>query len=536
MSSTKERADVLVIGSGAAGAALTTRLAEKGVQVVCLEQGDWPQPGDFPSSGSDYEAQMQRPQFSFSPNERKRPEDYPVISAGPNPPEVEMVNGVGGTTVHWNAQFLRLHPSDFRVRTLDGVGQDWPIRYKDLAPYYDTNDREMGVSGLIGDPANPGPASFPLPPLPVGVAAKVVAKAFNRIGWHWWIFPLGFLSRPYDGRLACDFNGQGWYGCGASARASTNVTYWPKALRSGAILRTRARAREITVDAKGRARGANYYDAQGSLHEQLAKVVVICANGIGTPRLLLNSKSKLFPNGLANSSGRVGKGLMLHVGQTVQGICAERLDGYLHSGFTSLYSQQFYETDGRNNFVRGYTLLVGGGSAGPLETALDGPVAWGADHHRQMRHRFPHMLSVGVLAEDLADEDNRVELDSIAKDSNGIPAARVTYTLSDNTRRMLQRGAQTARQLLEAARVTEIREGQPYPWTSHFMGTVRMGNDRNLSVVNAQHQAHDVPNLFVVDGSSFVTAGAVGPTPTIGALALRCADCIWERRREWTQY
>ena len=534
MSSSRERAHVLVIGSGAAGAAVTKRLAEKGVQVVCLEQGDWPCPAEFPSSGSDYEAQVQKPQFSFSPNERKRPEDYPVISAGPNPPDIEMLNGVGGTTVHWNAQFLRLHSSDFRTRTLDEVAQDWPIRYEDLARYYDTNDREMGVSGLIGDPANPGPASFPLPPLPVGVAAMIVAKAFNQLHWHWWTFPLGFLSRPYDGRPACDFNAQGWYGCGAAARASTNVTYWPKALRMGATLRTRARVREITVDSKGRARGALYYDAQANLHEQLARVVVVCGNGIGTPRLLLNSKSKLFPNGLANSSGLVGKGLMLHVGQSVQGITAECLDGYLHSGFTSLYSQQFYETDSRNNFVRGYTLLVGGGSAGPLETALDGPVAWGADHHRQFRRRFPHVLSAGVLAEDLPDEANRVELDSTAKDSNGIPAARVTYALSDNTRRMLQHGAQKARQVLEAAGATEIRERQPYPWTSHFMGTARMGKDRNVSVVNPWHQAHDVPNLFVVDGSSFVTAGAVGPTPTIGALALRCADGIWERRREWS--
>ena len=121
MSATGDRADLLVIGSGAAGAAVSKRLAEKGAQVVCLEQGDWRKPSDYPSTGSDYEAQMQRPQFSFSPNERKRPEDYPVVSAGKNPPDIEMANGVGGTTVHWNAQFLRLHPSDFRVKTLDGL-------------------------------------------------------------------------------------------------------------------------------------------------------------------------------------------------------------------------------------------------------------------------------------------------------------------------------------------------------------------------------------------------------------------------------
>jgi len=533
VSVTNDRVDVLVIGSGAAGAAATKRLADKGVQVVCLEQGDWRKPSDYPSSGSDYEGQMQRAQFSFSPNDRKRPEDYPVVSVGQNPPDIEMANGVGGTTVHWNAQFLRLHASDFRVKTLDGQARDWPIRYEDLAPYYEANELEMGVSGLAGDPANPGSKSFPLPPLPGARTARIFAKAFNQLGWHWWLFALGFLSRPYDGRPACDFNAQGWYGCGAAARASTDVTYWPKALRKGAILRTRARVREITVDLKGRASGAVYYDTQGNLREQLARVVVLCANGIGTPRILLNSKSKLFPDGLANSSGLVGRGLMLHVGQGAYGISPECIDDYLHSGHTGLYSQQFYETDARNNFVRGYTLLVGGG-AGPLATALETNVPWGADHHREMRRRFPHVIRAGVIAEDLPEEGNRVELDSTLKDSDGIPAPRVVYSFSENTRRLLQRGAQAARELLQAAGATDIHEGEPYPWTSHFMGTARMGIDPKHSVVNAWHQAHDAPNLFVVDGSSFVTAGAVGPTPTIGALALRCADAIWARRQEWT--
>jgi choline dehydrogenase-like flavoprotein len=136
-----ERVDVLVIGAGAAGAAITKSLAEKGASVMCLEQGDWRKASDYPSTGSDYEAQMRRPQFSFSPNQRKRTEDYPVVSAGPNPPDIEMVNGVGGTTVHWNAEFLRMRRLDFRVKALDGVAADWPIRYEELAPYYEANER-----------------------------------------------------------------------------------------------------------------------------------------------------------------------------------------------------------------------------------------------------------------------------------------------------------------------------------------------------------------------------------------------------------
>jgi len=177
--------------------------------------------------------------------------------------------------------------------------------------------------------------------------------------------------------------------------------------------------------------------------------------------------------------------------------------------------------------------MIGGG-AGPLATALETNVPWGANHHREMRRRFPHVIRAGVIGEDLPGEGNRVELDSAVKDSNGIPVPRVVYSFSENTRRLLQRGTQAARELLETTGATDIQEGEPYPWTSHFMGTARMGIDPMHSVVNAWHQTHDVKNLFVVDGSSFVTGGAVGPTPTIGALALRCADGIWARRQEWT--
>jgi choline dehydrogenase-like flavoprotein len=311
------------------------------------------------------------------------------------------------------------------------------------------------------------------------------------------------------------------------------VTYWPKALKAGAVLKSRARVREITLDARGHARGAVYYDPEGRLHEQRARVVVICANAIGTPRLLLNSKSKRFSKGLANSSGLVGKGLMLHAGLQVRGVLSECLDSHLHPTYVPVFSQQFYETNSKSGFVRGYTLLARG-AGGPLGVALSTRVPWGRDHHAVMRQRFPHILTVTVIGEDLPDEANRVELDPTVKDSNGIPAPCVTYSLSENTKKLLEHGAQSARELLEAAGATGIEVGQSYAWSSHFMGTARMGTNPQMSVVNAWNQTHDVPNLFLVDGSSFVTGGAVGPTPTIGALALRCADGIWQRRRQWS--
>jgi len=522
--------DVLVVGSGAAGAALSWRLSELGARVVCLEQGDWISPGTFASVKPTYESYLVRGDFHFDPNVRRRPEDYPVTRGGKNPPSISMFNAVGGTTIHWQGHFPRMHPSDFRVRTLDGVAEDWPIRYDDLAPYYDLNDRMMGVSGLAGDPANPPRGPRQTAPLPIGKLGDALVRGFERLGWHWWVADQAIISEPYDGRPPCQLHGKCMFGCPIGAKASTDRTYWPKALEKGAVLRTRSRVREISVDARGRARGAVYFDGDGKLYEQLARVVVICCNGIGTPRLLLNSTSARFPRGLANSSGLVGTHFMIHPSRTVSGVFAETLDGHLGPMGNPLYSQEFYETDARRGFVRGYT-LVAERTFGPFSQALGVP--WGAEHHRAMRRRFPHLAGLTVIADDLPDIHNRIELDPARTDASGMPAARAIYARSENSRNMLEHGAARATELLQAAGAIEIID-----WgndnMAHLMGTARMGTARDRSVVDAWNQAHDVPNLFIVDGSSFTTAAGVNPTSTIGALALRAADGIWRRRRQWT--
>lgn len=202
----EERVDVLVIGSGAAGAAVTKRLADLGAKVVCLEQGDWVKASDYPFTRSDWEVQLRRGPFHFSPNVRRRAEDYPIVPAGRNPPDVLMFNAVGGSTIHWTGHFPRFHPSDFRLRTLDGVADDWPIRYEDLSPYYDMNDREMGVAGHAGDPANPPRSARPTPPLPLGVLGETIGRGFDKLGWHWWVSDNAIISRDYDGRPSCDLD------------------------------------------------------------------------------------------------------------------------------------------------------------------------------------------------------------------------------------------------------------------------------------------------------------------------------------------
>lgn len=531
----QEIADVLVIGSGAAGAALTKRLTDLGAKVICLEQGGWIKPSDYPSSRPNWEVQLHRGAFNFSPNVRQRWEDYPVKETGTHPPDVLMFNAVGGSTHHWATHFPRFHPSDFRVRTLDGVAEDWPIRYQDLERYYDLNDQEMGVAGLAGDPANPPRAKRPTPPLPIGKLGETIGRGFNKLGWYWWVSDNAIVSREYQNRPACELHGKCMFGCPIGAKASTDVTYWPKAIHGGAVVKPWSRVREITVDKAGRARGVVYYDRQGTLHEQRARIIIVSCNGIGTPRLLLNSKSNLFPNGLANSSGLVGKHFMLHPFRFLEGVFKEPLDGHEGPFAIPAMSQHFYETDPNRGFLRGYTFLLER-SFGPLHHAWGSfsnhPVAWGVNHHRMMKQRFPHLIRVTVMGEDLPEENNRVEIDLELKDSSGIPAPRVVYGYSQNSLKMLEHGAQMARQALEAAGAVEVLDSGVIQPAFHLLGTARMGTDPKKSVVDPHHRAHDVRNLYVVDGSSFVTSAAVNPTSTIGALALRAADGIWENRRE----
>ncbi len=526
--------DALVIGSGAAGAAVSWRLASRGASVVCLEQGEWHRPADFASERSDFEVSLRRGSRSFNPNDRQRREDYPVATAGSGPTQIAMWNGVGGSTVHWEGHFPRLHPSNFATHRLDGVAHDWPVSYRDLEPFYDLNDSIIGVSGLAGDPANPKRPTRTVPPLPLGRSGEALVRGFEKLGWHWWPSDNAILSRDYDGRSGCDNRGRCNFGCPLKAKASADVVYWPRAIRAGATLKTWSRVKTISVDKTGRVSGALFFDRNGALHEQQARIVIVCCNGIGTPRLLLASTSPLFPNGLANSSGNVGTNFMNHPARYVEGIFDEPFETESFTG-NPFFSQQFYETDRERGFVRGYSMMVYR-PFGPLSVAWGDsePVPWGPEHHPEMRRRFGHSVGIAVMAEDLPEQVNRVELDSKAADSNGIPGARVTYRASDNTIRMLTHGAEAARRVLESAGAARVFDSGRVQNFAHYMGTARMGETPDMSVVNAWNQAHDVPNLFIVDGSSFTTSAAVNPTSTIGALALRAAEGIWTRRREWT--
>jgi choline dehydrogenase-like flavoprotein len=519
--------DVLIIGAGAAGAAFAWSLAETRMKIVCLEQGDWQDPTKYPTADLDWE--MRRfSDFGLSPNHRGRSEDYPVNDAG-SPIQVSNFNAVGGSTILYAAHFPRFHPSDFRVRSLDDVGRDWPLDYAELAPWYDVNAQMMGVAGLAGDPAGP-PKEPTLPPVPLGKMGETLARGFNALGWHWWPSDSAIATREYDGRAPCINLGPCISACAQGAKASTDVTYWPKAVRAGVELRTRCRVREITVDENGMADGVLYYDAEGVERRQRAEIVVVAGNGVGTPRLLLNSRSAQFPDGLANRSGLVGKNLMFHPYGMATGLFDEPLESYKGPNGCCFISQEFYETDPARDFVRGYSFEIVRGM-GPVSAALFGMstarIPWGPDHHRSFAELFDRTAGMVSICEDLPEECNTVTLDPELSDSDGIPAPKITYRLSENSQRMLEHSVARGQEVLEAAGAKETFVQAPLGVAGwHLMGTACMGTDPERSVVNEWGRSHDVKNLFIIDGSVFVTAAAVNPTHTIQALALRTADHI----------
>lgn len=527
-----DRVDALIIGAGASGAAIAWSLLETRMRILCLEQGPHVPDDAYPSRRDDYEL-ARYAEFSCDPNVRNLKQDYPINVTDSCVSPVNF-NGVGGSTINFLGHWPRMKPSDFRTKSLDGIGEDWPIEYETLAPFYKINDRNTGVSGLAGNPAYPD-YTPDLPPIPIGKLGQTLAKGFNQLGWHWWPSDVAILSEDTDGRQKCVNAGTCDLGCAAGAKGGTNFTYWPMLENAGVELRVNSRVQQILVDDNtGLATGVLYYGADGQLHRQDAEMVVLACNGIGTPRILLNSTSKHFQNGLANRSDQVGRNLMFHPLTGVSGVFDTPMEGHKGPMACSILSQEFYENDSTRGFVRGYG-LHSGRSTTPMTFALggygnDAPIAWGAAHREMMDEVYPNIASLTVVTEDLPETHNRVTLDDALTDSDGIPAPKVTYRLGDNTRAMLKHGQARATEVLLAAGAKHILAKNPEDvwWRAgwHQMGTCRMGNDPMTSVVNSWGRSHDVKNLFIVDGSVFVTAGAVNPTSTIQALALYVGDSI----------
>jgi 2-methyl-1,2-propanediol dehydrogenase len=525
--------DVLVIGAGMGGAAVSKHLGEAGMKVVCLEQGDWVHPADHPHYHNEWETERHRG-WALDPNVRKAPEDYPVT--GLTTPY--MYNAVGGSTVHMGGHWPRFKPVDFRRGTEHGLEGtiDWPFTYEELAPFYEMNDAEIGVSGFAGDPAMPARTERYSPAPPPGNVGRKVAGGFDKLGWHWWPSDNAIITRRRDSRLPCNFCGDCESGCPRGSISTADLVYWPKALAAGVRLITNARVEKISLNRRGLATGAVYIDRNTEArHEIRARLVVLCANGIGTPRMLLMSAQAGHPDGLANSNGLVGRHLMHHTWALTDCWYEDPLEGYKGNRSATVFSTEFYNTEVDRGFVNGFSIQCGR-SAGPASIAMGAnagnPLPWGERHRVSFEERFGHHMLIYTQGEDLPIKSNRVTLDSAVKDSSGLPGAHVEYRLSDNDIRLTDFGTEQIAKVAEASggltRMETTGTMLPPPGF-HLMGTCRMGNTPEDSVTNRYNQTWDVPNLFIADGSSLTTGGAVNPTSTIGAVALRSAEYIKRR-------
>ena len=536
---TREPVDIVIIGSGSAGGILAKELSTAGFDVIVLEQGPYRRAADFThdelsilvrdellGGGPDVHGQ------TFRDDESKDAVLAPMSPA-------RYARGVGGSSVHFTANFWRFRPVDFKERSLLGEISgtnfaDWPITYDELEPYYTKVDWEIGVSGAPGPFDAPRSKPFPMPPMPIKSSGVLLERAAEKLGLHAQPEPLAILSQPFNGRAACISCGYCMhYGCEAGAKSSTLAAMIPLAEASGHCeIRPESVVIRIDTDDKGRANQVVYLDADGVEQAQKAKAVVLSANGAESSRLLLMSESAQHPDGLANSSGFVGRNLMYNAHAAGQGVFEQPLNDYKGVQVSRIV-HDFYETDENRGFYGG-----GGLDARPLWSATpifhtlvgmppDVP-SWGAAWKDEIAHNFTRQMSIVGSTTSLALDRNNITLDPESKDKWGRPAIRVTYRDHEDDLKMAAFMLDRSMELLDAAGAVKSWPLPVGPTTGgeHLLGTCRMGDDPATSVVDSSHRSHDVPNLFICDGSSLVTSGRGQPTMTIMALAFRAADRI----------
>ncbi|HEX6484690.1 MAG TPA: GMC family oxidoreductase, partial [Ktedonobacteraceae bacterium] len=401
------------------------------------------------------------------------------------------------------------------------AGADWPITYDDLKPYYELLEKEIPVAGPTYYPWG-DPHGYPYAPHPLGGVGDILVEGCTKLGIR--VVPGGPVainSGSHADRPHCIYRGFCIQGCKVGAKQSTLVSHVPDAIRHGAEIRPDCMVSRINMNKNGIVTGVTYFDAHGVEREQKAKVVIVSGYAIETPRLLLNSACPGFENGLANSSDTVGRYLMVQIGNVVAGRFPGLVRMYKAPPAHAL-TEEFYETNPKNDYVRGFAIQT----VGPLPIAFAKQMmvakgAWGWGLRRVMMD-YNHWAGLGVLGEILPWADNRVE---IAKDTDrfGIPVAKVTFSLHDNDKKMAKAGVEKTTEILYAAGAEEVVEEARY---AHLVGGARMGNDPRSSVTDKWGRTHDIPNLFVCDGSLLPTQGSANPGLTIQSLAARTADFL----------
>ncbi|MDQ6645822.1 MAG: GMC family oxidoreductase [Pseudomonadota bacterium] len=501
--------DFVIVGTGAGGATLACRLAEKGFTVVALDAGAW-----------------WRPLEEFASDEAHQRKLYwndDRICDGENPLQMGSNNSgkaVGGSTVHFAMVSLRFRPEWFKSRSQLGYGVDWPLDWREMWHYYDEVEQALSISGPINYPWGPPRKRYPYRAHELNAAALVLARGAEAMGIAWTPTPLATVSAPHGKSPPCVYRGFCVAGCATNAKQSALVTWIPRALKAGAEIRDLAMAGRIETDDAGRAVGVEYF-RDGEWSFQRARNVVVAGYAIETPRLLLMSANQRFPDGLANSSGLVGKNLMVQSNQAVWGVMDEEVRSYKGPPSLSVSEHWNYEDKGKD-FHGGYAYMSQGPLPAGWATTLAGRGLWGADLAWEMQ-KYNHQAGLKIVGETLPQERNRVTL-ADKKDQYGLPITRITYSFCDNDKKLIAHSLNFMEQALAAAGGREIWRQEDD--TCHLGGTARMGDDRRTSVVNADCRSWDIPNLWICDGSVFPTVGGVNPSLTIQAIACRTADRI----------
>lgn len=540
-----KKVDVCVIGSGPAGALTAYKLSELGYDVVILEAGE----------RFDFDERLERMERSI--RAAHGPEEVwdmggdrdKYSSSGDQfyPINRKRVKGVGGTSLHWGGNVWRMHPADFELQTRHGMASDWPIGYRDLKPYYREAEREMGVSGARDDPyAPPRDSDFPMPPFPESYSDRLLAQACASIGIESHPVPRAQNVEPYRGQSQCVGYGTCAPVCPSGAKYSADV-HVAKAEDAGALVIDQAPVQRLHHDDSGDTiTSAEYAVPSGETHHQEARAFVVACGGIETPRLLLLSQSDQYPDGLANSSGLVGHYFMEHPGGTIVGQI-DQPTGQHRIGFRTRGSQAFYGHDSDNSGSINLTFLntagptaagyaLRGGDSQPREDLLDPFYGdqWGDELLETIREVTGGQIGVSILTEQLPEYRNRVTLNTSQTDNRGNPVPDISWSLGSHVRNALRSANDIGSQILDqlgATNIHGVNVDNPYG-PAHHMGTTRMGKDPTQSVVNPRLQTHDHNNLFIASSSVYVTGGAVNPTLTIAALALKTAEHLDNELRQ----
>jgi choline dehydrogenase-like flavoprotein len=502
---------VVVIGSGAGGGTVAHDLTKAGIGVVCLEAGAFFTLDDWVNNEWEAFGQMAWLDMRTTSGSWRMPRDFPNLPAW-------TVKAVGGSTTHWSGATPRFYDHEWKTRTyygrIDGANLlDWPVDGAEMAPYYSIAEDRIGSTHTNGRP-----------PLPANNNYFVFANGADKLGYHFYATgPYGTNAEPYDGRPASIQDGFNFQGDKNGSKWSTLVSEIPKALATGRLdLRPNSHVVQITHDAAGRADAVLYLDADGNLQRQKARVVCVAGNSIETARLLLLSASPQFPDGLANSSGQVGRNYMRHMTGSVYAQFDRPVHMYRGETMAGLIADESRHDPDRG-FAGGYyleTLSLGV----PFLASFIEPGLWGPEFTAMM-DGYANTAGMWIVGEDMPQETNRVTLNSAVKDQHGLPVPNVHFDDHANDVAMRDHGYAAAMSIYEAVGALSVHHTPPYPST-HNLGSCRMSERADDGVVDRWGRAHDVPNLFVSDGSVMTTGGAANPTLTIVALAMRQADHI----------